>query len=106
MVEGAIYKVNPLVGEDDSDYVDKWEQDNQEDHSKISPPKQSYITTQSFHFSAFSREKMRYDIFYDILTVDIRKIDAVMRIKTHFCWQGHGGAKCWWDPTSGQMGNY
>ena len=43
MVEGAIYKVNPLVGEDDSDYVDKWEQDNnQEDHSKVLPLKESY----------------------------------------------------------------
>ena len=44
MVEGAIYKVNPLVGEDDSDYVDKWEQDiHQEDHSKTTLlPKQSY----------------------------------------------------------------
>ena len=43
MVEGAIYTVKPLVGEDDSDYVDKWDQDtNHEDHSKILPPKESY----------------------------------------------------------------
>ena len=61
MVEGAIYKVNPLVGEDGSDYVDPWDQDiNQEDHSKILSPKQSSYNS-VFYFSAFSREKMRWD---------------------------------------------
>ena len=59
MVEGATYKVKPLVGEDDSDYVDKWEQDiNQEDYSKIAANKRKLLKP-VFYFSAFSREKMR-----------------------------------------------
>ena len=61
-MEGAIYKVKPLVGEDDSDYVDKWEkwdQDiNQEDHSKIAATKRKLLKPVCY-FSAFSREKMR-----------------------------------------------
>ena len=57
-MEGAIYKVNPLLAEDDSDYVDNWDHNvNHEDHSKILPPKQSYYNL--LFLSAFSREKMR-----------------------------------------------
>ena len=57
-MEGAIYKVNPLVAEDDSDYVDNWDHNvNQEDHSKISPSRRSYYSL--FYLSAFTREKMR-----------------------------------------------
>ena len=53
MVEGAIYKVNPLVAEDDSDYVDNWDHNvNHEDHSKILPPKQKLLQS-AFSFSFF-----------------------------------------------------
>ena len=35
MVQGAVYKINPGVGEDDSDYVEQLEQDiSQESPSK------------------------------------------------------------------------
>ena len=54
MVEGAIYKVNPVLREDDSDCVDNWDQDiNQEDHSKIFTPNNKKVFTQSFIFSFF-----------------------------------------------------
>ena len=56
-MEGAIYKVNPLVREDDSDCVDKADQDiNQEDHSKIFTPNNKKVFTQSFIFSFFQRK--------------------------------------------------
>ena len=54
MVEGAIYKVNPLVREDDSDCVDKADQDiNQEDHSKMLKHRKKVIIIMSFIFSFF-----------------------------------------------------
>ena len=57
MVEGAIYKVNPVLREDDSDCVDNWDQDiNQEDHSKIFTPNNKKVFTQSFTFSFFERK--------------------------------------------------
>ena len=57
MVEGAIYKIDPLVGEDDSDYVDKWDHDtSQEDHSKILPP-QEKLLKQSFICQHFLEKK-------------------------------------------------
>ena len=53
MVEGAIYKVNPLLREDDSDCVDKADQDiNQEDHSKMLKRRKKVIIM-SFIFSFF-----------------------------------------------------
>ena len=53
MVEGAIYKVNPLLREDDSDCVDKADQDiNQEDHSKMLEHRKKVIIM-SFIFSFF-----------------------------------------------------
>ena len=55
-MEGAIYKVNPLVAEDDSDYVDNWEQDiNPEDHSKFLPRKRKLL--RSFIFQPFLGKK-------------------------------------------------
>ena len=53
-MEGAIYKVNPLVGEDGSDYVDPWDQDiNQEDRSKMLKHRKKVIIIESFIFSFF-----------------------------------------------------
>ena len=53
MVEGAKYKVNPPVRDDDSDCVDIWDQDiNQEDHSKILTPKLKSLCSLLF-FSFF-----------------------------------------------------
>ena len=59
-MEGAIYKVNPLLREDDSDCVDKADQDiNQEDHSKMLKHIRKLLLC--LLFSAFSREKMRFE---------------------------------------------